>query len=297
MNSDQLRYFASAYACRNFADAARSVSMSTQGFIKSIRSLESELNVPLFNHETRGVNVPTAYADALMEFVGAYRKEFDRLESTFDVIRRSEGREIRLTCSMGVMGYLGVSFVDTFKRLHPGITLNYTERSDYLCDDDLKSGKVDVALTLAPFDPTFESVRLYSTPTCFWVRNDDPLYNKERFCAKDLDGRKIAMPGTEFKCNRLIMDRFERAGCKPSSVTYSSTMFWLYNHTLEGNGPAYGVQHLARLPFFSDPSMKCIPFEDERWSFAISTRGEGTLNEAERAFADYCLGWKDRAAK
>ncbi len=54
MHSEQLRFFKLLYQIRNASAAARLIPMSPQGLMKSIRSLETELGVPLFIIDKNG---------------------------------------------------------------------------------------------------------------------------------------------------------------------------------------------------------------------------------------------------
>ena len=179
--------------------------------------------------------------------------------------------------------------MDDFCEKNPDVALSYTDSADYVCDEELRNGTCDVALTMAPFAADFETTPLYSTSVSFWSRGDDPLFGKERLEPADLVGRRIAMPGPDFKCYTAVMDAFEGIEGRPLSVHQSHAMFWLYNYTLEGNGPAFGVGHLTKLSFFSNPDMRLVPFDGVRWGFGVSTVHGVQLSDAARRFKEHCL--------
>ena len=66
MSTDEYRYFVAVYNCRSFSDAARKMCISSQGIGKSVKSLEAQLGVKLFDRTPQGVK-PTAIATELYQ--------------------------------------------------------------------------------------------------------------------------------------------------------------------------------------------------------------------------------------
>ncbi|MBS5478364.1 MAG: LysR family transcriptional regulator [Coriobacteriia bacterium] len=289
MNTIQLKYFEAACRCGSFTKAARETSISVQGLTKSLRSLEKELGVELFRHEGRNACVPTEYAEALLRYVERDTASHSELMNDINRIRMRKLNRLTVCFAIGVLGYLGPHFIDTFCEQNPDISLGYTDAADYACDEELRAGRCDIALTLAPFSSDFDTRSIHTTTTSFWVRRGDPLFGREVLKASDFVGRRIAMPGPDFKCYASIMSSFEGVAGRPAATYFSSAMFWLYNYTLEGNGPAFGGGHLKRLPFFNRDGMRLIPFDVVTWGFGVSTLRGAELSDASRRFWNYCL--------
>lgn len=291
MNREQLEYFSVAYRTHNFAAAARLIPMSAQGFAKSIRSLEAELGVALFEKDENGLQIPTAYADRLIDYATETERDYLDLQKSFRQISAAENQEVLLGTSLGIMGFLGSDFLERFNQRHPEIGVTYSEMNDTLCDDGLADGTYGLAFTLAPYRSEFATVEVYSTEVCLWIKADDPLSKKERISIDDLEGRSIAMPGHEFKCYQNIMKRCDEHGVRPASVLVSSEMFWLYNFALEGRGLAFSARHLGDLPFFNDGRVRCIPLDDIEWRIGVSILPKHEVTEAESQFYRYCLSY------
>ena len=292
MNTDQMRNFAIAYRTHNFAAAARTIPMSAQGFTKSIRTLESELGVPLFiRDEETGAHIPTKYGDEFMLFVNIEQSHLQNLRKSFKSIAAEEGRRVILGASLGIMGLLGDDFVRSFMSENSGMGIDYMEMSDAQCEDMLASENFGLAFTLAPYSRAFETVELYSTRVCLWVNESNPLGEKNILSVSDLDGQMIALPGREFKCYESILTRCHQAGVRPHVALESSEMFWLYNFAYEGRGLAFSAEHLGDLPFFANGPVRCIPLEDVTWRFGISSLPRHRFTEAERKFRKFCIAY------
>lgn len=291
MNREQLRYFSVAYRTHNFAAAARLIPMSAQGFAKSIRSLESELGVPLFDRNENGMHIPTAYADKLIIFAKDWDSNYFQLQKEFRQIEARENKEVLLGLSLGIMGFLGDSFLHAFRQEHSDISIRYSEMSDTLCDACLEDGTFGIAFTLAPYDSQFETIEVYSTPVCLWVNAQNPLSGQETLRIKDLKGTNLALPGADFKCYDSILKRCAEEDAMPENILESSEMFWLYNFAFNNHGVAFSAGHLGRLPFFENNEVKCIPLEGITWRFGISTLPKHTFTEPEGRFHRFCLDY------
>ncbi len=188
MNSEQLRYFELTYQHRNYSAAARLVPVSPQGLTKSIRALEKELGVTLFELDAAGMPAPTAYAQELYEFTEVTGSNLRLMHEAFERLRGQEARELRLGCSLGVMGALGPDFLDGFRAMQPRVRVSYWETTDALCDKGLEQGDYDLALAVLPCDARFVSTPLYRCPVYFWVSAADALARKQSLVLEDLRG-------------------------------------------------------------------------------------------------------------
>ena len=291
MDKDQMHYFSIAYRTHNFAAAARSIPMSAQGLIKSIRSLEAELGVPLFEKDENGMNIPTAYADELKEFADDWNQHYHHLMHSFRQIEADQSQTVLLGASLGIMGFLGSSFLNEFHESCPGMDVSYSEMSDRMCEDGLAEERFGLAFTLAPYDGRFETTELYSTPVCLWVNENDSLSEKEMLTIDDLAGKSLALPGEGYKCFGNILDRCRERGVELATVLESSEMFWLYNFAHQGLGLAFSAEHLGNLSFFSGGSVRCIPLEGVTWRFGISALPRHAFTEAEKSFRRFCIDY------
>lgn len=291
MNREQLRYFSVAYRTHNFAAAARLIPMSAQGFAKSIRSLEAELGVSLFDRDENGMHIPTAYADELKLFASDWDTNYRQLQKAFRQIEAKEKKEVFVGFSLGIMGFLGDSFLKSFYQENPDVTIRYSEMSDALCDACLEDGTFSIAFTLSPYNGHFESIEVYSTPVCLWVNKQNPLSKKSTISIRDLNGCDLALPGKDYKCFDTILTRCAEEGIHPKTVLESSEMFWLYNFAYNNKGVAFSAEHLGQLPFFDHDEVCCIPLDTITWRFGISTLPKHTFTEAEKRFHRFCLNY------
>lgn len=291
MYGEQLRYFALAYQLHSYSAAAKRIPMSPQGLAKSVHSLESELGVKLFGIDENGDLLPTAYADELLEFAGLYDTGFALLQESFNRIRAQESRQVNIGVGLGILGYLGPNFIAKFASENPDISVTYDEISDRDCDEGLRTGLYDIALTVAPYPTDFITVELYRTPMCFWVSADDPLASKDQLEINDFEGRSIGIPGKSFKCFETIANKCSDAKVTLDGVYTSAEIFRLFEFARQGKGLGFTAQHLVDMPLYrNDESVVGVPLADTWWKFGAAHPASKALSESAQVFLDYCIG-------
>lgn len=181
MNTDQLEYFMLVYRTRSASEAAAMIPMSTQGLNKSIRSLEKELGVSLFTIDANGGRIPTRYADALAVYAAHMEKERQELFEEYSRIDAERVRLVRLAACNGLPRFAGIDLVHDFKKSHPDIEVQMREMSDPSCDEAIKHGMADLALTLLPFDTGLVTTTLYSEGVYLWVNANNPPPGNAKF--------------------------------------------------------------------------------------------------------------------
>ena len=290
MHSEQLRFFKLLYQIRNASAAARLIPMSPQGLMKSIRSLETELGVPLFIIDKNGTMTPTAYSEAFNRFVQKTDADFRFFKCELERIAAQERCEIRLGTSLGIIGFIGADFLESFEKKHPSVSVTYNELSDVMCEAGLLSGAYDLAFTLAPYDGRVVTTDLYETQVYFWVNTEMAYGFGNSISISDLSGKSIAMPGKDYKIYNTIIERCLAESVNPKSVFTSSEIFWLYEFVSSRRGIAFTLPHLMALPTFThNSSIRALPLEGVHWRFGIAHLSSHKLMPYERQFMEYCM--------
>ncbi len=295
VNSEQLRYFELTYQERNYSAAARLVPVSPQGLTKAIRALEKELGVTLFEPDASGMPAPTPYAHELYEFTEVTGSNLRLMHEAFERLRGQEAQELRLGCSLGVMGALGPDFLEGFRAIRPHVRVSYWETNDELCDKGLVAGDYDLALAVLPCAREFVSEPLYRCPVYFWVSAADPLAHKASLTLEDLCGHDVALPGEGFKCFETLRALDRERGLGLGRIFEMSEIFQLYEFAAGGRGVGFTARHHVELPVFArDGRVVALPLEGMSWGFGIERLATHALGDAEQAFWNWCVAYARR---
>ena len=102
-----------------FVAAARKAGITSQGFTKSIRSLEAEIGVPLFSCDGAGRQRPTAYAEAVRAFCQRTLDAYCDMQEDIGRLRAADRSPLAVAVASGTLSLLGIDFFDGYRALHP----------------------------------------------------------------------------------------------------------------------------------------------------------------------------------
>ena len=185
------------------------------------------------------------------------------------------------------MGLLGIDLITSFKREHPDVEVECDDLPDMRVEKTLRDGNSSLGLTVLPTSDEFETVELASCERCVWVAADDPLVAKGQACITDLEGRNVALVGSQFKNYGLLLEALEQAGVHPADITTSSEMIWLHQFAKGPGCISFTAQSVLPL-FKDDTSVVALPFTGMPYQIGISWLRTHTPDEDERAFIDAC---------
>jgi DNA-binding transcriptional LysR family regulator len=176
MDMRRLEYFVAVAEEGNVGRAARRLHMSQPPLSKRIRELEAELGCTLFDRTPQGMRLTQPGTVLLVEA----RTLLDGVDLARERVRRAAGGQV---LRVGVLGpgeaALSETVARTFLRYQPDVTVRL--RQGDLTDPTvgLAGGRVDVAITVGPLDPTGLSIRPVRAQRCYAaVRATDPLASR-----------------------------------------------------------------------------------------------------------------------
>lgn len=290
MNSNQLEYFKIIYEKRNLQAAARAIPMSYQGLLKSLATLEAEFEVVLFARLSDGSLCPTAYAEVLKAHIEKIDETLEHLEHEFRKLDRSAQSELKIAAASGSVGILGPRFAESFSEKYPGIRLSWSELPDFDVDKAIRDDQYNLGISATPFDDSLRTIPLHVERRCMWVRQDDPLAQKDVLTVKDLDGYCIGVVGEHFKNHQMLLDSCEQHQVTPEKIEIRNELFWLYCYAKEPNHVAFTVENAQSL-LGDDPLIACIPIEGFDWGLGLSYRKNAELQPDEYTFIDFCASY------
>lgn len=149
LNHLLLEHFLAAYETRSLGKAAALLGLSQPALSKSIRKLESDLDLPLFERTTSGI-APTPYADTLARRGQAIRADIRSSIAELQKLKQGEAGEVRI----GIAPALGPHFMPqvvahTLAR-YPSLTIAVIEGLYDSLAQGVVRGDLDFALTNLP---------------------------------------------------------------------------------------------------------------------------------------------------
>ncbi len=228
IESRRLRHFLAVFELGSIGQAADKLLLTQPALSKSLRGLEEELGVRLFDRTPVGV-VATVFGEALAMHAKAIEAQLRSAEAAIGALRGSAAGRIRIGIGPSVACALMPQVTVALQRLHPGIELTVIEG---LVDDlvpQLRRGELDVAIGSWPrlADPDFSTEVIVVDALEVFVRADHPLTLLGAQPLRALLAWPWAMPPATQKWRQQLDALFIEQGLSPPrpSVTSNSASY------------------------------------------------------------------------
>ena len=193
MTLTELRYIVAVAEARHFGRAAERSHVSQPSLSASVKNLEEELGVTLFERGKRGVFL----TEAGEQIVVQARRALEEAERVRTVAR--QGRDplkgvLRLGIIHTIAPYLLPDLVGALRRTTPEMPLDVEETTTATLDHMLKAGELDAVILALPYDgPGIDTVPLYEEVFRAIAPARHPLARKKTVAVEELDAGELLL--------------------------------------------------------------------------------------------------------
>lgn len=257
MKLNQLHYFVDVCKYGSFVVAAKQNFVSQPAIAQSIRELESEFNIVLFernnNKLTLTENGKWLYERAvnLLSIVHNLEQDLHARANNYSSVR------------LGVAPMFGSLYfykhLDSFRREFPSIRIDIEESGSKEIPRWLEQGLVDVGVCILDgiSSKNIAKQKLIDAPLCFCVHKDHPLANRKSIKFTDLDGAKICLLRKDSYQNTLILQRCEQVGIQIDVIMHSSQISSISSMLAYSDCGAFLFENAT----IGNPSLVAIPMD------------------------------------
>lgn len=223
IESRRLRHFLAVFELGSIGQAADKLLLTQPALSKSLRGLEEELGVRLFDRTPVGV-VATVFGEALAMHAKAIEAQLRSAEAAIGALRGTASGHVKVGVGPSVAPSLMPQATVALQQLHPGIELTVTEG---LVDDlvpQLRRGQLDVAIGAWPklADPDFSTEVIVVDTLEVFVRAGHPLTLEGALPLTALLGYPWALPPATQKWRQQFDALFIEQGLSPPRPTVTS---------------------------------------------------------------------------
>lgn len=203
---------------KNFARAARELGMTQPGLSRAIKSIESTLDVILFDRDNRKVT-PTVYGQHILEFGTPLLHDANRLESDLKLLR--DGKKGKLIIGAGPIPaeiFLG-NVLGKMSINHPNLQIHIIVERPATLFSMLKKRDIDVMVsdTRILQDTSGLSItELPQYPICYVCRTGHPCAKRKQMALEQIFDFPIATPWIPKMIYELIA---HETGLPPTKLT------------------------------------------------------------------------------
>lgn len=292
MDTKQLTYFMKVYEFRSINAASKELYISAQGLNKIIQKLETELNVPLFIKQPKGV-IPTQYADKLYSRAQNIVSELNNILSDLD---DSSSKKLTVGCTNGVIRMLSLKFIYDFEEMYPHIKLKLYDSTDITLEQMLRTDKINLCILSGPIDTIrYNSLFFTSCEVCVVTNKNNPLAQLNEIRMEDLTNEPLIISSPEYHAYLSRTNAMSRTGSKPNIVLETMDIDL---HSISAS-QGYASALTLNLPDFigNYPDIKVIPFVSDiknTWDTYLTYKRGHNLSDDEQIFCTFAINWLRR---
>jgi DNA-binding transcriptional LysR family regulator len=222
LDSRRLRHFLAIYELGSIGQAAERLLLTQPALSKSIRQLEDQLGVRLFDRTTQGV-VPTVFGESLALHAKSIEAQIRQAEAAIQGMQGRAKGHVRIGVGPVVAVQIMPAAALMIRRLHPDLELTVTEGLVDELIPALRRQELDVAVGAWPRvnDPIFTTEVLLTDTISVAARDDHPLVG-QRVTLLDLVAQNWVLPPATQRWRQLFETAFVDQGLSPPTPTVTS---------------------------------------------------------------------------
>ena len=186
VNLELYKVFYTVAKCGSLTKAAEALYISQPAVSQSIKQLESQLGIQLFNRTHRGMELSAQGGKPIFKKVEQALKLFSEAQTLVAQRKTSATGDVRVGASDTIFEYFVADKVVEFHEKFPAVKIELISGITPETVEDLKTGKCDVAFVNLPIEVD-EGLTLYGN--C--MRLNDIFVAGEKF--SELQGKTIAL--------------------------------------------------------------------------------------------------------
>jgi len=288
LDSRRLRHFLAVYDLRSIGQAAEKLFLTQPALSKSLRQLEDDLQVRLFDRTPLGV-VPTVYGDALAQHARVIRSEMRHAETAISNLRGAVKGTVTVGVGPSVASALMPLATAALRRTRPGIRLTVIEGMVDTILPALRRGELDLAVGAWPriADSDVSADTLMHDRVAVLAAPRHPLAQKREVELSELLDYPWILPPPTQRWRQILEETFLAKGLTPPvpSITSNSASFI---RTVLLDATSLSFLPLQSQPLRAARSAALVALSVDGLSrdveVTISTRERGVLAPAAQAF-------------
>ena len=143
MDTNQLLYFADVAKTQNMGQSAENLHISQPALSMSIKRLENELGVELFDRHNHSIFL-NSYGRLFLRYAEYCIKDLDEGKKQLKAALDSKNNKISIMCPVY---YLTGILFDAFCSVNPNVTVEYHFHQYWMVEESLLNKTLDICIT------------------------------------------------------------------------------------------------------------------------------------------------------
>jgi len=290
MDLNELKHFIAVVEYQGFSRAAANIFISQPTLSKSVKKLEEELAVVLFERSTRKL-ILTDVGEIIYKQALKIIDSTKELQTSLEDFLKVPSGKIKF----GVPPLIGATFFPKiakgFHELNPKILLELVEPGAKKVERLIERGKIDVGIVVLPVDEEkFSITPFIEEKFQLLVPVNHPLTNQTEVDFSLLKEEDFILFTTEFSLHHLIIDLCEQRGGFHPKVAYETSQ-WDVITGLTAEGIGISILPESATKKVDSSLIQTIDLKTSpMWRLGIITKKDRYLSLAVRSLLEFLQG-------
>lgn len=285
MDLRQLKFFLEVAQCEGFTKAAEKLHIAQSALSTSIKKLEDELAVELFNRQNRRVSL-TAEGEVLAFHAKEIFQGVANAYQEIDDLRGLLKGEVRVGLTPMLSSFFFPKIISSFKHRYPALQISINGESSAIIQRKIEASEIDMGIIAGNVPSDLESHHLVREEVVAVVYRSH-AYATMKKCALE---KLLSQPMIQFKSGYYLREMIDglaaKKGIAPVIMAESNLFYMVRNLVKEELGLAF----LLKMAVAKETDLAVISCDPPlHLDLFIAWKKNARLSPANRAFVNYLI--------
>jgi DNA-binding transcriptional LysR family regulator len=286
MEIRQLEFFVEVARQKNFTKAAEHLHVAQPAISKSIKKLEEELGLLLFNRVERKVSL-TGEGEVFLNHATLILDQLERAKTEMKELSGLKKGEVRIGLPSMVGSYYFPGLIIDFKKMYPNLQITVYEEGTVKIRQMIVDGEIDMGVVMEDStEKDIEVLPFLEEEMIVCVPRSHPFANRQSVSYEELAKESLVL-FKEGYFQREIIARASRMSGLPLNVTFETNQISLIKSLVTRQ---LGVTLFLRMVIAEDPHLVPVSLDPPVYvKLGVAWSKHAYLSKANQAFLSFLI--------
>lgn len=285
MDLRQLKFFLEVADSEGFTRAAEKLHIAQSALSTSIRKLEEELGVVLFNRGERKVSL-TAEGDVLAAHAREILQGVVKARQEIEDLRGLLKGEVKVGLTPMLSSFFFPKIISAFKQRHPALQISIYGDSAWNIQRKIESGDIDMGIIAGTIPGELDYHHLVREEVVACVHRNHPYAGAKKLPVRTLLSQPLVQFKEGYHLREMIDDLARKEGIAPD-VMAESNLFSLVRSLVKEE---LGLAFLLKMALSRDAEIAAVSCDPHLYlDLYIAWKKSARLSPANRAFLNFLI--------
>lgn len=285
MDIKHLQYFLEVSNTESFTKAAENLYISQPALSRTIKTLEEDLGISLFNRSRKKVTLTEA-GKILYKHSLKIKQEMTELEQELDEQRSLKTGNIRIGLPTVVNSFFFSKLFADFHKQYPGVTFHLEEKGSKVIIDKIYNEIFDCGVVVLNHHMPLNFYTFVEDQLQLVVSSHHPLAKESQVQIDSLRDESFIMFKQDFESRDIILQACKQHGFEPKIVSETSRIDFLEEMVTTNMGITLLPETICR-KFTRDIVTIPITNPSLDWNLAFIWNQDAYLSSTSRQFISF----------